>query len=746
VVVWAFPFGHTVAAEEFVDPPKTLVNLGGILGIHAGLAAPDTLQITSVRFLSPAARCGLQPGDQLVAVAPYRVRTLATLVHVVQSHAPGTTVDLRIVRNGVAHDISCNLGTLGDLSPLMSEGSTPDRPLNQRLKLVKDQPGHFVQLVQTELTAHQAQDAALKLENAFKRETDRFGRSTRLENVNFALRHPFKSAQLARQIATTFDQPRHLGQYLIAAAAHLDLAIPMPTAPASASDLNERALLNHLLAVLENAGKQIQGAFTPLTSDQQDTLLTQAPALLEQFSDHFMLDKPVHTAMNNIHTLRLAKRVDLTALFNGALHLASLTTPSSLKQMHRLAVQLDIVPTPDGLPADFTGDFLLAHESPWGWILVGARGPNYYGAPTALVIDLGGDDIYTLPSNPSSVHRLAPGLIIDYSGNDRYISHALGGFAGALGGIRFLVDLKGNDLYQGSRISQGAAFCGIGVLWDQSGNDIYLAQELTQGAAIFGFGALLDQQGNDLFSAAQFAQGFGATQGFGLLADSKGDDRYLAGGKAPSTYGTLGVFRGWSQGVGCGFRGFTAGGIGLLLDGAGDDSYQAGNFSQGTGYFFGMGILADHRGNDQYIGSRYAQGAAAHQAVGVLLEDSGNDRYQSKIAAAQGSGWDAAIGILWDRRGDDRYQGGDLSQGAASMNGLGILVDQAGHDTYTTATSQAQGYGGSTDYYGGRQAPNLGILLDAAGNDRYLNDNHFLETRQNKHRLKTPGVGLFSDH
>jgi len=129
-----------------------------------------------------------------------------------------------------------------------------------------------------------------------------------------------------------------------------------------------------------------------------------------------------------------------------------------------------------------------------------------------------------------------------------------------------------------------------------------------------------------------------------------------------------------------------------------------------------------------------------------LLEDSGNDRYQSKIAAAQGSGWDAAIGILWDRRGDDRYQGGDLSQGAASMNGLGILVDQAGHDTYTTATSQAQGYGGSTDYYGGRQAPNLGILLDAAGNDRYLNDNHFLETRQNKHRLKTPGVGLFSDH
>jgi len=50
------------------------------------------------------------------------------------------------------------------------------------------------------------------------------------------------------------------------------------------------------------------------------------------------------------------------------------------------------------------------------------------------------------------------------------------------------------------------------------------------------------------------------------LHDKRGDDHYLADRKIPSGYGTHDIYSGWSQGVGCGFRGFSSGGIGLLLD------------------------------------------------------------------------------------------------------------------------------------------------------------------------------------
>ena len=190
--------------------------------------------------------------------------------------------------------------------------------------------------------------------------------------------------------------------------------------------------------------------------------------------------------------------------------------------------------------------------------------------------------------------------------------------------------------------------------------------------------------------------------------------------------------------MGCGFRGFSSGGIGLLLDSAGNDSYQAGNFSQGCGYFFAMGLLVDQQGNDIYLGSRYAQGASAHQAVGILLDHMGDALYQSKIAASQGAAWDAAIGILEARHGDARYVAQHLSQGAAAMNGFGMLFDHQGKDHYQAQAGQ--GLGSSTSYWGGRGALNLGILIDAAGDDAYSRPD-----RKNAQTTQFPGIGLFLD-
>ena len=73
------------------------------------------------------------------------------------------------------------------------------------------------------------------------------------------------------------------------------------------------------------------------------------------------------------------------------------------------------------------------------------------------------------------------------------------------------------------------------------------------------------------------------------------------------------------------------------------------------------------------------------------------------------------MACLEDHSGNDHYSAVELAQGAAAMNGVGLLFDRDGRDTYQ-ATS-GQGHGGKANYWGGRGAANLGILIDG-GNDR----------------------------
>ena len=120
-----------------------------------------------------------------------------------------------------------------------------------------------------------------------------------------------------------------------------------------------------------------------------------------------------------------------------------------------------------------------------------------------------------------------------------------------------------------------------------------------------------------------------------------------------------------------------------------------------------------------------------------MIETEGNDRYETKIAASQGAGWDAAIGYLADLSGNDRYVALHLSQGAAAMNGLGLLFDGNGRDSYKTQTGQGQG--SSATYWGGRNASNLGLLIDLGG------DKDTYSIRKNQADAHDAGIGLFSD-
>lgn len=305
--------------------------------------------------------------------------------------------------------------------------------------------------------------------------------------------------------------------------------------------------------------------------------------------------------------------------------------------------------------------------------------------------------------------------------------------------------MKGNDVYRGTRRSQGFGGGGVALLWDEKGNDQYTAQEYAQGGAFFGIGFLIDREGHDVYSSYLDSQGFGLTQGFGALVDVKGDDSYTAGGHYPSSYGTKGIFRGASQGHGTGLRNYQVssapwygGGIGLLLDIAGDDNYDAGNFSQGCGYFYGCGILADRSGDDVIQGTRYTQGSGAHQAAGILIDDEGDDQYLSKIAANQAGTWDVVVGMLLDFKGNDIYRAQGLAQAGSAQTAFALLFDGQGNDRYESTGDASQGATGSSDYH---NKQSFSFFLDfGGGKDTYSRPN-----RKNNTIFLEKWYGVFGD-
>ena len=71
--------------------------------------------------------------------------------------------------------------------------------------------------------------------------------------------------------------------------------------------------------------------------------------------------------------------------------------------------------------------------------------------------------------------------------------------------------------------------------------------------------------------------------------------------------------------------------------------------------------------------------------------------------------------FLYDASGDDTYASFDLSQGAGNANGIGLLIDEKGDDSYTVKRQHnTQGYGDLRREYG-----SIGVLLDIEGDDAY---------------------------
>lgn len=372
------------------------------------------------------------------------------------------------------------------------------------------------------------------------------------------------------------------------------------------------------------------------------------------------------------------------------------------------------------LQSDMTRDIFIdsvqsaTFDSPLGRIAIGGPGNDVYTGSYAVIIDVGGDDVYHLThSGPTSKRPLPVQCIIDLDGNDMYRSgdYGLGsGFATA--GI--LIDRRGNDVYSAGDYSLGCGVVGVGIVHDLDGDDVYTSGTNTQGAGIYGIGLLFDDNGHDTYRCHAQGQGFGGTAGVGLLNDIRGNDQYIAASPYVDILRYDSHQITFAQGAALGSRPQASGGIGVLLEHDGNDHYICDIYGQGTGYWFGLGGLVDVRGDDRYEAYQYAQGSGVHFATGILRDHDGNDVYVSH-GVSMGCGHDVATGVLLDERGNDAYIVESLSLGGGNANAVSLFMDLTGNDSYVAQHEPStMGYSDFRRSYG-----MIGVFLDADGVDSY---------------------------
>ncbi|MCD6594739.1 hypothetical protein J7L68_03595 [bacterium] len=263
-----------------------------------------------------------------------------------------------------------------------------------------------------------------------------------------------------------------------------------------------------------------------------------------------------------------------------------------------------------------------------------------------ILWDTNGDDVYVGHTGVEGVGFVGGGLLYDTEGNDRYEAHLYSQAFGYVGGIGVIDDIDGNDSYictgatidklryadHNVTLSQGFGYGyrpdwsgGIGFIIEHAGNDVYVSDIFGQAASYwFALGSIYDMSGNDSYISYQYAQGAGIHLSAAGLIDIEGYDSYVA--------------HGVSQGCGHDLA------IGFLDDRAGSDNYVTWDLAQGAGNADGIGILVDEGdGQDAYVAKRnynvqgYGNWRRNFGSVGLMLDLGGKDAYAGK--GQEGKWW-----------------------------------------------------------------------------------------------------------
>ncbi len=339
--------------------------------------------------------------------------------------------------------------------------------------------------------------------------------------------------------------------------------------------------------------------------------------------------------------------------------------------------------------------------TPIGRFIIGDTRNTTHDYPDAFfVLDLGGNDTYQGSIGASPSLDLPVGVAVDYSGDDTYENtHEFVPSQGAgVFGVGVLVDADGDDEYSSTRLAQGAGMLGIGVLADISGDDSYSMWTSGQGGAYFGVGVAIDIDGNDDYYLWGDGQGYGGVGGVGTLVNVNGDDEYTAEPSSEVAFrpdyhsNEDSLNYSYAQGAGIGRRG---------------------DITDGHSWSGGMGTLIDLHGNDTYLSANWALGSGYWYGMGYFYDGDGDDNYRTSSWSV-GSGAHYCISGFIDEGGDDRIElYGSPGYGIAHNHDytVSIVLNRGGDDYYKL-------FGGNGLAYCINMSQ--AIFIDTEGNDQYI--------------------------
>jgi len=477
-----------------------------------------------------------------------------------------------------------------------------------------------------------------------------------LREMTYMLRNPLMAGlvagETAHRLSNPFDKKDWSFKELLKETANLtDVEFPACVNP------TVEYTLPALVKTLEEAAQQMRIIILNLTPEQQKMLREK---VLDPWDDK---------RWNEI--LELSFKVDRKKVYGALSCLASFVSGDHLSALKE-----------DLLKRFKNRDTAILYQADTsaGPVIVGGNKPKVYNWDAALILDLGGHNLYL--NNAGGTRPDIPvAIVVDWGGHNRYVARDNFSQGAALFGGGFLFDLAGNSTFVALDGSQGAGFWGIGLLY-HGGNSVFQARKNSQAVGQMGIGWLLSQEGHNSYSCLIEGQALGNYGGAGVMINKGGYNVYRLGGLEPDHRDPLKSTISMGQGFGQGLmpeedKMAVPGGMGVLIDEKGSNTYIADYFAQGSSYYFSVGILDSRGANNRFIAGRYAQGAGIHSSVGVLLNRGGDSSFYSYYGVSQGMGHDYGVGFLQSDRGANEYWGGVLVQGAATRGALGVLLDRS---------------------------------------------------------------------
>lgn len=320
------------------------------------------------------------------------------------------------------------------------------------------------------------------------------------------------------------------------------------------------------------------------------------------------------------------------------------------------------------LPNEMTKDVKTSIlTTKYGKIAIGGKGNDIYKGNFIAIIDLGGDDTYNLEQFDSQLSFYSPiRFIIDMEGNDKYNGKDYNIGSGYFG-ANIIIDYKGNDTYTANNYSIACGIFGVGIIDDYDGNDKYINHNFGIASSFYGIGILNDFSGDDIYESMNLSQSFSSTKGLSILKDNKGNDKYSYKPKGGE----------YLQSVTLGNKISGAGSLSFLFDNAGNDSYLAKYKSQSFAGQNGISVLYDYNGNDFYNSLIFSQAAASEFSITLLRDYLGNDKYSQVFNFSANTSF-YSYSLFNDISGDDYYI---ESKNKANQNYASFFIDEIGKDT-----------------------------------------------------------------